>query len=46
MRKKNAVMAVAAMIIGIVSIPVAAFGSWVVGCLLMFAPMYLVYKAD
>jgi len=46
MKKKNAVMGLVALFVGIASMPIAAFGSWIVGCLLMFVPMYLVYKAD
>jgi len=45
MRKKKATMGLVALFFGII-LPVAAFGSWIVGCLLMFIPMYLVYKAD
>lgn len=46
MKKKNAAMGLIALFFGLIAMPVAAFGSWIVGCLMMFIPMYLVYKAD
>jgi len=45
-KKKNAALAVAAIITGTLAMPVAAFISWVAGIVLLSVPVFLVYKAS
>lgn len=45
-KKKSAALGVAAIVTGIVALPVAAFVNWVAGLALLSVPVFLIYKAS
>ena len=45
-KKKNAALAVAAIITGTLAMPIGAFISWAVGLVFLSLPVYLIYKAS
>ncbi len=46
MKNSNAALAIGAMVIGTLSIPVIAFVNWVFGLFLLSVPLYMIYKAS
>lgn len=45
-KKKNAGLAIGAIIIGLAALPVAALVNWVAGLVLLALPVFMVYKAS
>lgn len=45
-KKKGAFLGVAALIMGIVALPVAALVNWMAGLVLLSVPVFLIYKAS
>lgn len=45
-KKRGALLGVAALITGIVALPVAALVNWMAGLVLLTVPVFLIYKAS
>ncbi len=45
-QKSNVYLALAAMVIGVASIPVAAFVNWVLGLVMLGMPIFMIYRAS
>ncbi len=45
-KKRSVLLALGALFIGVASIPVGSFISWVAGLVMMALPVFMIYKAS